>query len=162
MHESQLTFGGCMQVVLTQTVDKLGIVGDTKEVKRGFARNFLFPRKLAVLPGDPKAKILRKQRRAIAETLSSQKTLIQELATQWRNQEVTIRARSSEDGTLYGSVGRKEILKALGRDDIDLDVPNLKKIGSHRIEARFIDGVSIPLTIHIESETRSATDRAKK
>ncbi len=151
-----------MKIILTQTVEKFGLLGDELDVKPGFARNFLFVRKLAVLPTDRRAKQLRKERQALKQIVASQKNLIQELASQWRQQQLSISARASEDGTLYGSVGRKEILKALGRDDVDLDVPNLKKVGRHQIEARFIDGTVIPLKVVIEAEERAATDRTKK
>lgn len=150
-----------MKVTLTQTVDHLGVIGETKEVKPGYARNFLFPQGLAVLPNDPRAGSFRQQHAAALAAYEKQRHLVAELAEQWRGKTYTVSARASEDGTLYGSVGSKEIRKLLGRDDIDFEVQPIKEIGSHTTNLKFVGGVTIPVTIVVEPESRAAA-RAKK
>ena len=150
-----------MKVLLTKTVEAIGSIGDEKDVKPGYARNFLFPRRLAILPNHPQAQSFRKARRAAVAQLTVQQTLIREFAEQWRDKTYRLTARASEDGTLYGSIGLKEIRKALGRDDLTIEVPHLKTIGTHQIALTFADGTSIPVTIIIEPEGR-AGERSKK
>ena len=145
-----------MKVVLARTIDRLGIVGETKDVKSGYARNFLFARKLAVLPTDARAKGYRAARQAAKDELLKGRALVTELVEKWRGQTVTITARASDDGTLYGSVGAKEIMKALGRDDVAIQMPALKSVGSHSIELNLPYGLSVPLTVIIQSEDHKA------
>lgn len=141
-----------MKVIFTKTVDRVATMGETKDVKPGFARNFLFPRRLAILPSDPRAKALRKERARLAAEIAKERALLAELASQWRGQTFTLKARADETGTLYGSVGVKEIKKLLGRDDLTFDAPTLKTVGSHAIELKFRDGTIIPLTVVITPE----------
>lgn len=145
-----------MKVVVARTTDVLGVIGETKDVKPGYARNFLFPRKLAVLPTDPRAKAYRAARGEAVASLTKERALIAELADMWRGQTVIIKARASDDGTLYGSVGTKEILKALGRDDVACQAPSLKRVGTHTIELTLPPETAVPLTVVIEAEKTSA------
>lgn len=142
-----------MKVLLTQTIEGVGYRGDEKEVASGYARNFLFPRGLATILSDPRAKELKAERRAQISTRDSQKRVVSELAATWKGQTFTTKARASEDGVLFGSVGAKEIRKLLGRDDLEFTAPTLKKIGRHAIELTFTDGITVPVTVIIEAET---------
>jgi len=142
-----------MKVLLTQFVEGVGQRGEEKEVTSGYARNFLFPRGLATILSDPRAKELKAERRAMVSTRDSQKRVVSELAATWKGQTYTTKARASEDGSLYGSVGPKEIRKLLGRDDIDFDCPTLKQLGRHTIELAFADGIKVPITVIIEAES---------
>ncbi|MBI4175191.1 50S ribosomal protein L9 [Candidatus Berkelbacteria bacterium] len=141
-----------MKVILTKPVELLGTIGETKEVKPGYARNFLFPQRLAIIATDPRAKKLRAQYHASASQVKQERALIGELADQWRNQTFTVKARASADGTLYGSVGLKELRKALGREDLDFELPILKTVGRHEISLKFRSGIVIPVVVVIEPE----------
>lgn len=150
-----------MKVILTKTIDHLGVVGEAKDVKPGYARNFLFPKGLAVLTDDVRAKALRQQRAAAQEAYEKQRHLLEELAQQWRGKTYTLTARASDEGALYGSVGVKEVRKLLGRDDLDFELTPLKEVGTHQVQLVFAGGLSIPVTIVIEPEGRAA-ERGKK
>lgn len=141
-----------MKVVLAQTKPELGVIGEIKDVKPGFARNFLFRRKLAVLPTDARAKTYRAARAQAREELFKGRALVAELAKKWQGQTLTVTARASEDGTLYGSVGAKEIMKLLGREDLAIEVPALKNTGTHQIELGLPHGVRVPITVVINPE----------
>jgi len=138
-----------MKVVLTKTIEHLGVIGDTKDVKLGYARNYLFPKRLAILATDARAKTYRAERKTAQEALNKQRALISELAGQWRGQAYTIKARASAEGSLYGSVGAKEIRKLLGREDLDIEVPTLKLVGTHAVDVRLADGTTVPITVTI-------------
>lgn len=145
-----------MKVVLTKTIEHLGVIGDTKDVKPGYARNYLFPKRLAILPADKRAKTYRAERASALEALNKQRAIIGELANQWRGQSYTVKARASEEGSLYGSVGAKEIRKLLGREDVDIEVPTLKTVGTHAIDVRLADGTTFPITVTIVADNATA------
>lgn len=142
-----------MKVVFTQTIQGVGIVGEERDVKAGYARNFLFPRRLAILPTDPRAKDLRGERQAAETAMGAQKRVLSELADGWRGQTFTTKARASAEGVLYGSVGVKEIRKLLGRDDLQFETSAVKEVGTHALKLRFIDGTIVPITLIVEPET---------
>lgn len=143
-----------MKVIFTKTVEGVARLGEEKEVKPGFARNFLFPQNLATVMTDLRVKSLQAEYRSQTVSRDSQKKVVSELANTWKGQTFVIKARASDDGSLYGSVGSKEIRKLLGRDDIQFESPTLKKIGSHAIELAFTEGITVPITVVIEPDKR--------
>ena len=88
-----------MKVILSQDVKKLGKKGDIVEVQEGYGRNFLLPRKLAVL--------------ATAQSVN--------VAKQLEKVEVRIPVRIGEGGKLFGSVTGKDVSEALKKQNIDID-----------------------------------------
>lgn len=102
-----------MKLLLTETVDNLGIVGDVVNVRIGYARNFLLPNALAMPPSeeaiaalaDKRAKAERRQR----ELRSEREKMIEKL----ENFEVTLQRSCNDQGQLYGSVSQQDIADAL-------------------------------------------------
>ena len=109
------------QIILTALVDNLGAEGDTITVADGYARNFLFPKGLA-LPATAgnlrRIESLRKKREVTLVTqLEDAKAAVAKLV----KQSYTITAAAGEDGKLYGSVTSADISEALKREGIDVD-----------------------------------------
>jgi large subunit ribosomal protein L9 len=109
------------QIILTAPVDNLGAEGDTVTVADGYARNFLFPKGLA-LPATTgnlrRIESLRKKREATLVTqLEDAKSAVAKLV----KQSYTITAAAGEDGKLYGSVTAADISEALKKEGIDVD-----------------------------------------
>lgn len=142
-----------MKVVLTQEVPKLGLAGETRDVATGFAKNYLLPNKLAVSLDHPGVKMYRRKRQEAALQSQAERSMIKTLAEQWEGTAVTISAKASPDGTLYGSIGAKQLLKALGRNDINLSIDDpIKKIGKHSVKASFTDGTAIQILVTVSPE----------
>src|SRR5690349_21727478 len=102
-----------MKVILTENVDKLGQAGEIREVANGYARNFLFPRNLAI-PATKGAMQDVTNRRATAERhaqtqLSAAQTLVQRLS----GLKVLLYARTGEQNRLYGSITAADVAEAL-------------------------------------------------
>lgn len=101
------------EVFLTRDVPKLGLEGDVVKVADGYARNFLIPRKVAepVTEGARRrlAKIQAEREKVRKETLADAK----KLGAKLKDASVTIRARTSDEETLYGSVNAIQILAAI-------------------------------------------------
>src|ERR1039457_6044633 len=109
------------QIILTAPVDNLGAEGDTVTVADGYARNFLFPKGLA-MPATAgnlrRVESLRKKREA---SLATQHEDAKTVAAKLVKQSYTITAAAGEDGKLYGSVTAADISEALKKEGIDVD-----------------------------------------
>jgi len=131
------------QIILTAPVDNLGAEGDTVMVADGYARNFLFPKRLAV-PATPgnlrRVESLRKKREA---TLALQHEDAKTTAARLVKQSYTITAAAGEDGKLYGSVTSADISEALKKEGIDVD--RRKIILEHAIHELGVYDVDVKL-----------------
>jgi large subunit ribosomal protein L9 len=148
-----------MEVLLLKDVDQLGRAGEIKRVSDGYARNYLFPRKLAVLatPGAIKQteQHLEAQVSRQAKTLSDAQALAQLLD----GVVITFQARAGESDRLYGSITNANIAEALqekvGREvdrrKIDLVEP-LKELGTHAITIRLAPEAEAKVTVVIDRE----------
>jgi len=105
-----------MKLLLTQNIDKLGIVGDVVDVSSGYGRNYLLPRGLATQPSETNTRKLAAARRTAELDRARERAVMEALAERLKDVEVTIRARTNEEGVLYGSVGPREIVAALAEE----------------------------------------------
>ena len=102
-----------IELLLLETIDNLGIVGDVVKVKPGYARNYLLPHGLAEAPSEEKIKELSARRAEVEAELkqlrSEQEALIEKLAAV----ELTLERSSNESGLLFGGVSQHDISEAL-------------------------------------------------
>ena len=102
-----------IELLLLETIDNLGLVGDVVKVRPGYARNFLLPRGLAEPPSDDKiAALAEKREQARAEQARIQaehESLIEKV----HNYEITIERAANDQGVLFGGVSQHEIAEAL-------------------------------------------------
>lgn len=131
-----------MKVILIEDIDKLGKLGDVVEVKKGYARNFLFPRNLAIEAGDRSLKVLEEKKKKRAEQLAKEKTEVEELAKRIGNISCTIPMAAGEDDKLFGSVTTEHIREAFLSEGIKIDkrqihlTEPIKKLGVYQIEIK--------------------------
>jgi len=102
-----------MKVVLTQDVKSQGKKGELKNVSDGYARNFLFPRGLAVEANTQVLKEIESKEQAKKFKTETEKKSAEELAAKLEGLLVKITATSGTDGRLYGSVTVKDIAEAM-------------------------------------------------
>ena len=158
-----------MKLLLCRNVDPLGIVGDVVEVSAGYARNYLIPHNLATEPTEVNVRKLAEARRIAERVRAEQRTQLQRLAEALEGVEVTVRAKSNEEGHLYGSVGRREIAAALEEeghfinpDHIQLHTP-IRHLDTVTVDIRFADDLTSSIKVWIvrdkvEGEDDSADD----
>ena len=110
-----------MKVILNQDVKKLGKKGEIVEVQEGYGRNFLLPRKLAVLATAQSMNVAKQQAgsKARKEAMATDEAKL--MASQLEKVEVTIPVRIGEGGKLFGSVTGKDVSDALKKQNIDID-----------------------------------------
>lgn len=144
-----------MKVILLKDVKSLGKSGDVVNASDGYARNFLFPRKLAEEATDVnmkswnhKKELERKQK--LAEIEAAQK-----LADQLKGKEVKITAKAGEHGRLFGAITTKDIAKQLNTqyktkiDKKKIVSDTIKQLGSYDIEVKIYPEVSTKIKVLI-------------
>ena len=143
-----------MKVLLLQDVKSQGKKDQIIEVSEGYARNFLFPKKLAI-PADAKAINDAKNRQSSADhTKALEKEAAMKLASSLENAYVKLTADAGNDGRFYGAVTAKDIsegLKAQHGIDVDkrkivLDAP-IKAFGTYKIDAKLYPDVVGKITV---------------
>ena len=129
-----------MKVILTTTVKKLGAIGDTVTVKSGYARNFLFPNKMALRDNKKNAEYYDKIKDEIKKNEELKINDANALIAKLKKIEIIFKKEADEKDQLYGSISKKEILEYLAdkeikikSDDILIKKP-IKSLGEHKIE----------------------------
>ena len=144
-----------IEVILKEHVEHLGRRGEVVKVANGYARNFLFPRKLALaVTAENKRQIERE--RAKAEAREAEDVQIaQALATRLEAIEIAIARRVGEHDTLYGSVTSADIAEALAARELGVDrrkiqlAEPLKTLGDHVVPVRLHRDVTADVKVKV-------------
>ncbi len=154
-----------MRVILRTDIEKLGKLGDVVEVKRGYARNYLIPKRLAMLATPSNIKVFEQERKKLEEKLNAQRFKAKELAAKLEEQEIKIQVRVGEGDKLYGSVTSSnivEILKEKGfdidRKKIVLDKP-IRSLGDYQIPVKLYPGVVATLNVSVVKYQEESNDQ---
>ncbi|SDZ90137.1 50S ribosomal protein L9 [Selenomonas ruminantium] len=110
-----------MKVILQQDVKKLGKKGEIVEVSEGYGRNFLLPRKAAVLANAENMNVAKAQAGSKARKEAMAMDEAKLMAAQLEKVSVTIPVKIGENGKLFGSVTGKDVADALKKEKIDID-----------------------------------------
>ena len=140
-----------MKVMLTKDVENIGRAGEIKDVADGFGRNYLIPRKLAVLAGRGAEGEARRIKDAAARRESKEQEAARELAEEIDNKTVVVRLKVGAEDKVFGAITSEDIAKAIkqqhqvevDRRRIELKEP-LKQLGEHKV----------PLRLHRDVEAR--------
>ncbi len=109
-----------MNVILLEKVGKLGSVGDTAAVKAGYARNFLFPRGKAIPATRENIDEFERRRAELMKAHNEKVAAAEARAEKLQGMRVSIAVNASEDGKLYGSVGTRDIVRAVADTGIEI------------------------------------------
>ena len=146
---------GGMQLVLAEDVLNLGKQGDLVEVKHGYGRNYLLPNGLATLPTQHNLRLLERYKERVSQAREAKIADLKVLAEQIQRVAVTVEAAANEEGHLYGSVGPKEISKALKGKNLNVEPEQVKLEGTiTQVDAVY--AVKIHLGYDIETEVKVA------
>lgn len=144
-----------IEVILKEHVEHLGRRGEVVKVADGYARNYLFPRKLALaVTSENKRQIERERARAEAKDAEEIQEA-QALQTRLEIVELAIGRRVGENETLYGSVTSADIAEALAARDLVVDrrriqLPEpLKTLGAHKVPVKLHRDVTAELTVTV-------------
>ena len=148
-----------MQVILLQRIANLGKLGDTVDVKAGFGRNFLIPQGKA-LPATPANVEKFEARRAELEAIEAEELKeAQTRADALTDVNVIMRAKSGEDGKLFGSIGTRDIADALTKSGLEVDrsevkLPEgtLRQVGEYSVDIQLHHDVFANILVTVLSE----------
>ena len=144
-----------MKVILLQDIKKLGKKGDVIEASDGYARNYLFPRKLAEEATANalhvvNAKKENERKKKLAELEAAQK-----LASELKGKEVTINAKSGDNGRLFGAITNKDVAEVINQQfNLSIDkkkvvVDTIKVAGTYEVEVKLYPEVSTKMKVNI-------------
>ena len=148
-----------MKVILTETINSLGIIGSEVEVAKGYARNYLLPQKKAMLATEQNRKILQQEKAKFDLQIAKEKKVAEEMAERLQGVVCQIPAKVSEEDRLYGSVTIRDIISALEKQDIQVEKrmvllnEALKTTGTFQVPIRVYKGVEPEITVEIVPET---------
>jgi large subunit ribosomal protein L9 len=148
-----------MEVLLLEDVEPLGLAGEIKRVSGGYARNYLFPKGLAVEATPGAIRQAEQRQKAAVRREAKELSEAQALAQTLDGVTVAFQARAGETDRLYGSITTANIAEALGetvgrevdKRKIDLEEP-LKELGTHAVTVRLAPGAEAKVTVVIERE----------
>jgi large subunit ribosomal protein L9 len=148
-----------MKVVFVQDVEGVAQIGDVKVVADGYGRNFLLPKKLALLATPGAMRQAEIQRKVEAVHVAKQEAEMTELAKKLEAAGITIKVKAGEEGKLFGSVGTADIAQGLlqvanlevDRRKIDLAEP-IKQVGTYEVILRLSKTVNARLKVAVEPE----------
>ena len=110
-----------MKVILQENVEGLGYLGDVLTVADGYARNFLLPRKKAVLAEERQVKLLQHLKRQIDQKAKKEIEALGDMGKQMSNVSLTFEVQTGKDDKLFGSVTSKDIAEQLASQGITVD-----------------------------------------
>jgi len=147
-----------MEVILREDIEKLGSRGEVVKVAPGYARNFLIPKRLAVMATESNKKIVEQERQAHLRKEAKQIGEAQDLAKIMSGVSVTITQKAGENDQLFGSVTAKDVADALAaknytidRRKVQLDEP-IKQLGEFKVPVKLHREVTVEVTVVVAKE----------
>ena len=158
-----------MKVVFIEDVPDIAETGEIKEVADGYARNFLIPKKLAILAGAQAANIVEARLKRKARLQAQIETEMTGLARQLEGQQIILKARAGKEDRLYGSITNADIAEELSRSagltvdkrKIELDEP-IREIGSYEIAIRLTKDIIPRIKLTVMEEAKKGEAKEKK
>ena len=147
-----------MKIILKEDIANLGYKDDVVEVKSGYGRNYLIPTGKAVIATDSALKILAENQRQRAHKLAKIKADAEALAASLKDVTLTIGAKTSSTGTIFGAVNSIQIAEALEKlgHNVDRKViyikEAVKEVGNYTAILKLHKEVSVEIPFEVVSE----------
>lgn len=147
-----------MKVLLQADVESLGSAGQIVTVKPGYARNYLIPRKLAVIADEKNVRVFEHLKRQTEEKIRKIKKASETLSEKLAQLTLQIPCRVGEEGKLFGSVTNMQISDALKKAGFDIDRKKIiieqpmKVLGSYEVKVKLEGNITATLKIELIKE----------
>ena len=151
-----------MEVILREHVDNLGRRGEIVKVADGYARNYLLPRKLALLATEGNKKHVERERVKFDTREAEERRVAEAIAERLANISVAIARKVGETDTLYGSVTASDIAEALAAKGFEIDRRKLqlgeplKRLGGFDVPVKLHRDVTTTLKVQVVAEGSDA------
>jgi len=147
-----------MQVILLEDIINLGYKDDVVTVKNGYGRNYLIPEKKVVIASESAKKVLAENLRQRAHKLEKIKANAQALANKLEGLSLTIGAKTSSSGTIFGSVTNIQLADELAKKGFEVDrklifiKEAIKEIGNYKALIKLHKDISVEIPFEVVSE----------
>ena len=144
-----------MDVILLDNISNLGNVGDIIKVKPGYARNFLFPKGLAVRSSKRNIALANERKNTVQAQINREKEVNEKLISSLKNIELSIEVEVGEEDRLFGSVTNLDVHKALSKKGIDIDKQNInlenpiKSLGVYDIPVKVVSSMVQEIKVYV-------------
>ncbi len=148
-----------MKIILKEDIIGLGYKNDVVDVKPGYGRNFLIPKKKGVIATPSALKVLAENLRQQAHKIEVQKNAAQKRADQLEGVVVEVLAKVSSTGQLYGSVNAAIVAQELAKKGIEIDrkiitMHDIKHVGEYEATVHFFKDVEVKLPVKVLAENQ--------
>jgi large subunit ribosomal protein L9 len=147
-----------MQVILLEDIHNLGYKDDILTVKNGYGRNYLIPQKKAIIASESAKKVLAENLRQRVHKLEKIKANAQALAEKLEGISLTIGAKTSSTGTIFGSITNIQIADELAKIGLEVDRKTIliketvKEIGAYKAVVKLHKDISVEIPFEVVSE----------
>jgi large subunit ribosomal protein L9 len=148
-----------MDIILTQDVERLGNKDDIVSVKEGYARNFLIPQKMAIAATATARKVMEENKRQRAHKEARLREEAQKIADKLVNKKVSIGAKVSSAGKIFGSVNTIQVAEAINKKGFEIDrkqitlpADSIKEAGTYTAKIKLFKDVIVELEFDVVGE----------
>ncbi|MEK7285887.1 MAG: 50S ribosomal protein L9 [Nitrospirota bacterium] len=148
-----------MKVILQESVEKLGKMGEIVDVAGGYARNFLLPKGLGLLTTPKNLKSLEHVKRIVEDKMKKEKREAQDVVQKLSEVSLTICAQVGEEGQLFGSVSARDIAEAISAQGIPVDWHNIllekpiKELGASLVSVKLSHDIIGQVKLNVTAAT---------
>jgi large subunit ribosomal protein L9 len=153
-----------LQLLLVESVDNLGIVGDVVKVRSGYARNYLLPMGLATAPSEERIKALASKRAEAEKQQREMRAKREQMIEKLEGFEIELVRSCNDQGLLYGSVTQGDIADALAAKGFDVKprevrLPQtIKRVETHHITVKLDKDLEAEVTVKVVPDRELETD----
>ena len=147
-----------MKVILTTEIDTLGLEGETVDVAKGYARNYLIAKGFALEANTKNIKMMEMQKKKIDERRLKAKESAEQARDLIKEKVITITQKAGEEDKLYGSVTTMDIAEAMEKADITIDRRKIvldkpiKTLGEYEVKIKLHPEVTGTIKVVVEAE----------
>jgi len=155
-----------MNIILMHDFEPLGYEGDTVDVARGYARNYLIPKGLATEASNANLKALEQRKGKILARRTKDKEEAERVMEKISKITVTVRAKAGEEGKLYGSVTSRDIVQQLDAQGVEVDRrkividETIRSLGEFEVPVRLHPEVVATIKVVVEAEEKPQDESA--
>ena len=149
-----------MKVILIQDVDNLGKIGDSVNVKNGYARNFLIPNKLALFANNQNMKSIESMLKQQELKNAKERSNLESLSKVLDKVTLKFELKAGEEGKLFGSVTSQMISDELAKQDLNIDKKEIvldepiKELGKHKVSIDLGENLSASIQIKVDEASK--------
>lgn len=157
-----------MKVILIEKVKALGTIGEIVNVSAGFARNYLFPQKFAILADDKNSNVLKDKQKALAKKIAAEKAGAEVIKKKIEGITVELIKKVGANGRLFGAVTSQEIAKELEKQGVSIERrllsfdSSIKSLGTYDVKAKLFNDVTATFKLKVAIDAAMAEQLKKE